>query len=65
MEKHYRDEILNDIIDMDACHMLLGRPWHYDMDATYKRRANAFMFEWYGKEIILTPQKSIEPHKKD
>ena len=24
--KHYKDEIVCDMVDMDACHILLGRP---------------------------------------
>ena len=34
--KYYKDEIVCDVVDMDTCHILLGRPWHYDVDATYK-----------------------------
>ncbi|XP_020271056.1 uncharacterized protein LOC109846245 [Asparagus officinalis] len=34
--KYYKDEILCNVVDMDACHVHLGRPWHYDVDATYK-----------------------------
>ena len=26
----YRDEILCDVIPMDVCHVLIGRPWQYD-----------------------------------
>ena len=26
----YRDEILCDVIPMDVCHVLLGRPWKFD-----------------------------------
>jgi hypothetical protein len=26
----YRDEILCDVIPMDVCHILLGRPWQFD-----------------------------------
>lgn len=29
----YCDEVYSDIVDIDACHMLLGRPWQYDVDA--------------------------------
>lgn len=25
--KWYLDELIYDIVDMDACHILLGRPW--------------------------------------
>jgi len=28
--KNYQDELWCDIISMDACHMLLGRPWLFD-----------------------------------
>ena len=26
----YEDEILCDVLEMDACHLLLGKPWQYD-----------------------------------
>ncbi|XP_022876896.1 uncharacterized protein LOC111395118 [Olea europaea var. sylvestris] len=41
---------------MDACHILLGRPWHYDVDATYKGRDNTFIFWWLNRKIVLVPQ---------
>jgi len=28
--KNYQHELWCDVIPMDACHMLLGRPWLYD-----------------------------------
>jgi len=28
--KNYQDELWCDVIDIDACHILLGRPWLYD-----------------------------------
>ena len=28
------------VIDIDAFHVLLGRPWKYDVGATYKGREN-------------------------
>jgi hypothetical protein len=51
----YRDEVKYDIVDMDACHVLLGRPWPYNVDATYKGRDNVYLFWWHGKKIILVP----------
>lgn len=28
--KTYKDELWSDVIPMDACHILLGRPWLFD-----------------------------------
>ena len=55
IKKYYKDEIICDMVDMDACHILLGRPWHYDVDATYKGRDNTFIFWWFDKKIVLMP----------
>jgi len=31
--KHYSDSILCDVVEMDACYLILGRPWQFDIDA--------------------------------
>ncbi|KAH0761032.1 hypothetical protein KY290_017105 [Solanum tuberosum] len=36
----YEDEILCDVVPMQACHVLLGRPWQYDRDTTHHGRKN-------------------------
>ncbi|CAA7016809.1 unnamed protein product [Microthlaspi erraticum] len=30
--KHYKEKIICDVLDMDVCHVLFGRPWQYDND---------------------------------
>ena len=30
IRKNYKDEVWCDVVPMDACHILLGRPWQYD-----------------------------------
>ena len=40
MGKSYVDVILCDVIEMDACHLILGRPWQYDIDATPRCKNN-------------------------
>jgi hypothetical protein len=30
IRKKYFDEVWCDVVPMDACHILLGRPWQYD-----------------------------------
>ena len=44
--KIYKDEIVCNIVDMDASHVLLGKPWQYDVDITYKGMDNIYLFTW-------------------
>jgi len=53
--KFYQDSVTSDVVDMDACHILLGRPWKYDVDATYQGKRNIYMFMWEGKRIAMKP----------
>ncbi|CAL2270715.1 unnamed protein product [Prunus armeniaca] len=63
--KHYRDDVFCDVIDMDACHILLGRPWQFDVDATFKGRDNVILFSWNNRKIAMATTKpskqSVEP----
>ena len=34
--KVYVEEVIYDVIEMDTYHILLGRPWQFDCDITYK-----------------------------
>ncbi|XP_057452198.1 uncharacterized protein LOC130744018 [Lotus japonicus] len=51
--KHYREEVLCDVMSMDVCHVLLGRPWQSDIDFTYKGRDNGILFTWGAHKIIM------------
>lgn len=35
IRKYYADEVKCNVIDMDACHVLLGRPWQFDVNTTH------------------------------
>ena len=39
--KHYLSNVLSDVVDMDASHVLLGRPWQFDVDTTHKGKENS------------------------
>lgn len=41
---HYKDSTSCDVIPMDACHLLLGRPWQFDRDAFHRGKANTYSF---------------------
>jgi len=32
------------VVDVDTCHILFGRPWQYDVDATHKSKENIYIF---------------------
>nr|XP_016508713.1 PREDICTED: uncharacterized protein LOC107826260 [Nicotiana tabacum] len=40
---------------MEACHLLLGRPWVYDRCAKYDEDLNTYSFTEDGRKIILVP----------
>jgi hypothetical protein len=51
----YRDEILCDVIPMDVCHVLLGRPWQYDKNVIHDGRRNTYTLEKNGRTHMLLP----------
>jgi hypothetical protein len=51
----YKDEILCDVIPMDVCHILLGRPWKYDRKVIHDGRKNTYTLEKNGRTHTLLP----------
>ncbi|XP_024028355.1 uncharacterized protein LOC112093679 [Morus notabilis] len=57
IDKFYKDEVECDVIDMDACHVLLGWPLEFNMKALHNGHENTYQFEWKGRKIVLLPHK--------
>ncbi|KAG7532896.1 Surfeit locus 1/Shy1 [Arabidopsis thaliana x Arabidopsis arenosa] len=57
----YEDEILCDILPMDASHILLGRPWQTDRKVTHEGFTNRQIFDFKGGKSILVP---MTPHEE-
>ncbi|XP_035540116.1 uncharacterized protein LOC108983558 [Juglans regia] len=51
----YKDHIWCDVIPMDVGHIILGRPWLFDLDVTIHGRSNSCSFVFNGKKIHLNP----------
>ncbi|XP_057719736.1 uncharacterized protein LOC130934169 [Arachis stenosperma] len=51
----YSDEVLYDVVPMQACHLLLGRPWQYDRKVVHDGFTNRYSFTYLGKKITLVP----------
>lgn len=43
--KYEKDDVVCDVIDMDASHVLLGRPWQYDVDVRGRDKIDSFTWE--------------------
>ena len=57
----YNDLLTCDVVPMDACHMLLGRPWQYDRHTTHDGRANTYSFSFENRRITLVPSRDSVP----
>ena len=53
--KSYQDQLWCDVIPMDACHILLGRPWLYDRKVMHDGFLNTYSLFKDGKKITLKP----------
>jgi hypothetical protein len=51
----YSDYADCDVVPMEACSLLLGRPWEYGTDACHHGRSNTYTFRHKDKNIILLP----------
>ena len=48
---------------MDACHLLFGRPWQYDLKAHHDGVKNTYTITKSGKVIELIPL--VEPSQEE
>jgi hypothetical protein len=56
----YTDKILCDVIPMDVCHLLLGRPWQYNRNVIHDRIMNTYTLEKNGRTHMFLPIKDKE-----
>jgi hypothetical protein len=53
----YVDEVECDVLPLEVCGLLLGRPWQYDHNAMHAGRANTYSFVHDGKQRTLKPMR--------
>ncbi|KAJ0627391.1 putative nucleotidyltransferase, Ribonuclease H [Helianthus annuus] len=51
----YVDEVWCEVVPMDACHILLGRPWQFDRRTRHDGFRNTYSFKKDGINITLAP----------
>lgn len=56
----YMDDVICDIIPMDVCHILLVRPWNFDIRITHGGRWTTYTIMKDGKRFTLSPLRDRE-----
>ena len=52
----FEDERWCDVLPMDACHLLLGRPWQFDHNSEHKGKSNEYLVTTRdGRKVKLIP----------
>ncbi|XP_051130355.1 uncharacterized protein LOC127250921 [Andrographis paniculata] len=61
--KNYEDQVVCDVLPMQACHILLGRPWQFDRKAHHDGYLNRYSFEFESRKICLKPLSPMDVHE--
>ncbi|GKA60304.1 transposon ty3-I gag-pol polyprotein [Tanacetum coccineum] len=61
--KHYNELVTCDVVDMEACHVLLGRPWQHDVDATHQGIISPK--KALGSKTLVASPKEFQAEKKE
>lgn len=59
----YADQVLCDVVPMQAGHLLLGRPWQFDKDTLHSGRSNYYSFTHNNRKHNLAPLTPQEVHE--
>ena len=51
----YSDFVDCDVVPMQACSLLLGRPWQFDKESVHNGKTNQYTLVHNGKKIGLAP----------
>jgi hypothetical protein len=61
----YSDYVDCDVVPMEACSLLLGRPWQYDTDSLHHGHSNHYSLLFKGQKIIIHPMTPEQIVKDD
>eukprot|EP00253_Pinus_taeda_P007419 PITA_07419 len=59
-----RDKIVCDVMPMDVCHILLGRPWQYNRGSMHDGKINTYKFGKDGINHTLLPMEEEDASGK-
>lgn len=52
-----QDDVTYNVVNMNACHMLLERPWQFELNTIHHKKDNTYRFYKYNIKVILAPMK--------
>lgn len=56
---NYGDSALCDVINMYMCHLILDRPWQFDVDSIYQGKSNTYTFMNDGLKFDFSKKKMM------
>ena len=59
----YKDEVLCDVVPMEATHVLVGRSWQYDRHVLHDGLSNTISFCFQGRKVTLKLLSTQEVHE--
>jgi len=59
----YKDDVLCDVVPMEATHTLLRRPWQFDKKTLHDGLTNNISFTFHGQKITLKSLSQREVHE--
>ncbi|XP_071914045.1 uncharacterized protein [Coffea arabica] len=59
----YKDDVLCDVVPMQATHIILGRPWQFDKRVIFDGFLNKYSFVHNAKKITLAPLTPQQVHE--
>jgi hypothetical protein len=59
---NYEDTVVCDVLPMEACQVLLGRPWQFDKRSTHEGRSNVYSLWHQGRRHVLKPMLDKDIH---
>jgi hypothetical protein len=63
----YRDNVWCDVVNIETCHLLLGKPWKYDKATTHDKENNTynFMVDKVKFTLLSSQETGPKPLKGD
>ncbi|GJZ90572.1 transposon ty3-I gag-pol polyprotein [Tanacetum coccineum] len=55
--KFYKVYVLCIVVDIDECHIVLGRPWRCEVNGKYDVKRNLCLFSWEERKIAMVSPK--------